>query len=99
MYKRISNPSPPIMSRVFKLNSDICCSFRQILQFSRPQVRSVYHGMESIFCLGPNMWDMLPYNYKTIGNLDAFKIKIKKWKLENCPCTLCKMYIDSVGFL
>ena len=41
MYKRISNPSPSIMSRVFKLNSDICCSFRQILQFSRPQVRSI----------------------------------------------------------
>ena len=45
------------------------------------------------------MWNILPDDYKTIGNMDTFKIKIKKWKPENCPCRLSKVYIDRVGFL
>ena len=35
---------------------------------------------------------MLPDDYKTIENLDTFKIKIKiKCKPENCPCRLYKV--------
>ena len=99
MYKFINNLSSPIMNRVFKLNSDSRYNLRQISQFSRSLVRSVYHGTESISYLGPKIWDILPDDYKTIQNLDTFKIKIKKWKPENCPCRLCKVYIDRVGFL
>ena len=40
-----------------------------------------------------------PDDYKTIQNLDTLKIKIKKWKPENCPSMLCKVYNDRVGFL
>ena len=87
------------MNRVFKLNSDIRYNLRQISQFSRSHLRSVYLGTETISYLGPKIWDILPEDYETIGNLDAFKIKIKKWKPENCPCRLCKIYIDRVGFL
>ena len=99
MYKLINNLSPPIMNRVFKLNSDSRYNLRQISQFSRPLVKSVYHGTESISYLGSKIWDILPDECKTIQNLDTFKIKIKKWKPENCPCRLCKVYIDRVGFL
>ena len=99
MYKRVNNLSPPIMNRVFKLNSDSCYNLRQILQFSRSLVKSVYHGTtESISYLGPKNWDILPDDYKTIQNLDTFKIKIKKWKPENCQCRLCKVYNYRVSF-
>ena len=43
MYKLINNLSPPIMNRVFKLNSDIRYSSLQISQFSRSLVKSVYN--------------------------------------------------------
>ena len=98
IYKLINNLSPPIMNRVFKLNSDSRYNLRQISQFSRSLIKSVYHGSESISYLGPKMWDILPDDYKTIQNLDTFKIKIKKRKPENCPCSLCIIYIDR-GFL
>ena len=42
---------------------------------------------------------MLPEDYKDIYNLNTFKNKIKKWKPENCPCRLCKVYIDNKGFV
>ena len=87
------------MNRVFKLNSDSRYNLRQILQFSRSLVKSVYHGTESVSYLGPKNSNILPDDYKTMQNLDTFKIKIKKWKPENCPCRLCKVYIDRVGFL
>ena len=44
------------------------------------------------------IWDILTNDYKTVENLDTFKIKIKKWKSENCPCRLCKADIDRVSF-
>ena len=84
MYKLISNLSLPIMNRVFKLNSDSRYNLRQILQFSRSLVKSVYHGTETVSYLGPKIWDILPDDYKTRQNLDTFKIEIKKWKPENC---------------
>ena len=99
MYKHINNLSPPIMNMAFKLNSDSRYNLRGISQFSRSLVRLVYHGTESISYLGPKMWDILPDDYNNIQNLDTFKIKIKKWKPENCPCRLCKVYIERVGFL
>ena len=95
----IINLSPPIMNRVFKLNSDSRYNLKQISQFSRPFVKSVYHGTESISYLSPKIWAILPDDYKTIQNLDAFKLKIKKWKPEKCLCRLCKVSIDRVGFL
>ena len=42
---------------------------------------------------------MLPDDCKDIENLSIFKNKVKKWKPENCPCRLCKIYINNVGFI
>ena len=36
---------------------------------------------------------------KNIENLERFKREIKTWKPDNCPCRLCKVYIESLGFL
>ena len=99
MYKLVNNLSPPIMNGVFKLNSNSRYNLRQILQFSRSLVKLVYHGTECISYLGPKIWDILPDDYKTIQNFDTFKIEIKKWKPEICPCRFCKVYIDRVVFL
>ena len=78
MYKLIKNLSLPIMNRVFKLNSDSRYNMRQIWQFSRSLVKSVHHRTEGISYLRPEIWDILPDDYKTIQNLYTFKIKIKR---------------------
>ena len=43
------------------------------------------------------MYDQKKLN--NIENLEHFKKEIKTWKPDNCPCRLCKVYIESVGFL
>ena len=55
-------------------------------QFSRPLVRSIFHGIESITYLGRVIWDILPDSHKNLPNFSVFKNKIKKWKPESCPC-------------
>ena len=68
-------------------------------EFVRPKVHSVFHGKESISYLGPQIWDMIPVEMKNLKTISAFKREVKNWKLENCPCRLCKPYIHNVGFI
>ena len=43
----------------------------------------VYHTTESISCLGPKIWDIIPDDYKTIGHLVILKFKLKNGNQKN----------------
>ena len=77
MYKLISKLLPPVINRIFKLNSDGRCNFKQISQIFISFVRLVYHGAEGIPYLRLKICDMLPDDNKTLKNWDTFKIKNK----------------------
>ena len=87
------------MNNIFKLRAENPYNLKQVSEFSRPMIKSVYHGTESISYLGPKIWDILSEKLKKIENLEHFKKEIKTWKHDNYPCRLCKVYIESVGFL
>ena len=70
------NISPPIMNDIFKQKDNNWYNLRQISEFSRPLVKSVYHGNESVLFLGPKIGDMVPDDYKDTDNLNTFKNKI-----------------------
>ena len=95
MYKLVNNISPPIMNRVFKLNSDSHYNLRQMSQFPRSLLKSVYNGTDSISYLGPKILDILPDDYK------PYKIWILlKLKLKNANQKIArKVYINRAGFL
>ena len=67
--------------------------------FDRGQVHSVYHGTENLSFLGPKIWDLVPLELKQLESLEVFKLKIKKWIPFECPCRLCRTYIQQVGFV
>ena len=48
--------------------------------------------------LGPKIWSLVPYAIKSNKPLDVFKSKIRQWELD-CPCRLCKNYLQRVGFI
>ena len=83
MCKLINNLLTLIINKVFKLNSET--NLRQISQFFRYLIRSVYHGKKSIPCISPKIWDILPDDYKTIKNLNTVQIKIKQTSLTGPP--------------
>ena len=66
--------------------------------FVTRNVRTVHHGTETLSYLGPKIWLILPNDIKKSTTLQEFKAKIKRWKPVGCPCRLCKVYIDKVGF-
>ena len=68
---------------------------------SRSPVKSKCHGSESLPFLGPRIvavW-LQRYDCKDIDILNTFKNKVNNWKPENCPCRLCKVYINNIGFV
>ena len=72
------NLSPPIMNDIFKQKGNSRNNLRQISEFSRPLVKSVYRRSESVPFLRPKIWDMLTGDYKDMENLNTFKKKLKK---------------------
>ena len=71
----------------------------RFILFSRLFVKSVYKGYESLSFLELRIGDVLPNTYKYIPDLKCFKVALKKWKLVNCLCRICKVYIANVGFV
>ena len=60
---------------------------------------AISNGTESLSNLGRRIWNLVPDKLKQLVDIHAFKKEIKKWKPENCPCRLCKTYIQHVGFI
>ena len=99
MFKVSRNLASPQMHECFKLKDQPQYNLRHNSLFSRPLVKSVYKGTESLSFLGPKIWDILPDTYKDLPDLNSFKVALKKWRPVNCPCRICKVYIANVGFV
>ena len=56
-------------------------------------------GTETLTFLGPRMWKIAPVYIKKSSNFEEFKLKLKLWNRENCPCRLSKRFLPQVGFL
>ena len=63
------------------------------------RVKSVRYGNEFIWSLAPKIWEIWPNEIKDSDTLQIFKVKIKKWIPEECPCRLWKIYLPQVGFI
>ena len=68
-------------------------------EFIQKIPKTVMYGTETVSYLGPKIWKSVPADIKNAENLVTFKQKIKSWVPENCPCRLCKTYIQGVGFI
>ena len=87
MFKVSKNIAPPKMHEIFKLKDQSQYNIRYSSLFSRPLVKSVYKGMESLSFLGPKIWDILPDTYKDLPDLDSFKVACFK-EMDTCKLPL-----------
>ena len=76
MLKVYRSMSPSIFSELF-CRRDISYNLRSNSNFAVPNVKSVFHGSESITYLGPKIWDIVPLQLKELTSLNAFKKGIK----------------------
>ena len=71
----------------------------ELTDFKIPHVKTANYGLESIRFLGPKIWESVPNDLKRKDSVSSFKTAIKKWKPEQCPCRLCKTYLQNIGYL
>ena len=99
MYKVKHDLSPPFMKELFTHIGNRMGT-RSGDNFARPNVNSVKKGDRSLRSFGPIVWNtMLPEYLKSSKSLAEFKNLIKSWTPTNCPCELCKMYIQGLGYI
>ena len=99
MYKIKNGISPLIITELFEQRNEQYYNLRKNSQFTIPQIRTVSHGSEIISFLGPKMWNIFPDRLKNANSIEAFKMQIKKWRPEYCPCRFCKDYVQNVDFV
>ena len=49
--------------------------------------------------LPTKIWDIVPYDIKSVGNLNSFQKKIRNWEAKGYQCRLCKQYAHGVGYV
>ena len=99
IFKHKNDISPPIMKNLFENRNYEGPRLRSQLDYQVPQINTVNYGENSLRYLGPKIWDIVPKYIKDLESLDKFKLAIKSWVPTNCPCRLCKNYINGVGFV
>ena len=87
------------MQEVFQVKEQWNYNLRNQTNFVIPQVKSVNHGLESVWFLGPKLWESLLNDLKNKESADSFKTAIKRSKPESCQCRLCKTYLQNIGYL
>ena len=98
MYKVSEGMLPPQITELFARRNELPYNLRHNAEFLQPFVSSVRCGTASIPYLGPKIWCMILDTCKNIDSLYNFKKVIKKWKPENCPCSICKVFIKNIEF-
>ena len=97
MYKVKNKLCPEFIKEMF---CEINPQTRSKSSFHRENVNSVYKGEQSLRSFGPIVWNtMVPDDFKNISTLEDFKDEIRSWVPKNCPCRLCKVYVQNLGFV
>ena len=99
IYKVKNNLSPPMMHEIFPDRNYHGPGIRSQTDFELPCVNSIRKGHETLRFIGPNIWNIIPERIKIASSLTIFKNKIKNWVPENCPCRLCKDYVQGLGYV
>ena len=98
MFKVKHNLPPEILTQGFRLKTR-SFNTRNKSEFQRRNVNTIIYGSETLSSLGPQIWDLIPIKLRNLASLNAFNSKIKFWSTQQCPCRLCKKYINNLGFV
>ena len=86
------------MNNIFKVNQTVPYDSRKRNVLQSRNLSSVRYGTETISYMALKIWTLIPKTIKNHDGLKSFKQKIRKWK-PDCPCRLCKVYLQHVGFV
>ena len=98
MYKTGNNLPGGNLSEFFVRNYHNY-NLRSKSELTVPSINTVFKGQNSISYFGSVIWNSIPAELRGINSFQVFKSEIKAWRPTNCPCRLCKNYIENLGFV
>ena len=99
MFRISRNLSGFILNNIFKQKDNSRNNLRQSSEVSTLLVKTAYQQSDSVSSLGPKVWYLQTDDCTNLGDLNTFKKRNKKWKLESFPCKFCKIYISNIFLL
>ena len=97
-HKNIQVLTTEIMNSIFEIKN-IEYNLRNKNNFKSRRINSVRYGIDSLTYLGPKIRNIFPEDIKKSESLNVFKTKIKKWIQGDCPCRLCRPFIQNLGYI
>ena len=98
IYKAVTGLAPTIMNSIFGIKN-IEYNLRNKNNFKSRRINSIRYSIDSLTYLGPKIWNIVPEGKKKSESLNVFKTKIKKWIPGDCPCRLCRPFIQNLGYI
>ena len=98
LFKVKSGLLPYYMNEVFVKNAQHYYDLKK-LNLRENDAKTMYNGTKTFTFLGPRIWEIVPDYFEKSNSFEEFKLEIKLWNPENCPCKLCKRFLPQVGFL
>ena len=95
VFKMKNRLSPLIMESILNKRFNIY-NLRNFQEFSTERKRTTWYSLENLSYLYPQLWSLLPESLKEMNSLSQFK---RNWIYRDCPCRLCKVYIQNLEFL
>ena len=86
------------MNEVFQIKPPAPYYLRDKNELHSRNPKTVTHRTEPSRFMAPKIWLAVPQELKNFQSIYSFKKRIRKWK-PNCPCQLCKTYVQHVGFI
>ena len=99
MFKVKTKCGPSLLEDIFELRKYNGPSLRAKSDFVKPNINTVHYGEDSLKYFGCLIWELIPKEIKCADNIDIFKLLIKKWVPEKCPCRLCRNFVHDIGYV
>ena len=98
LYKYLYGLSAAIMKEVFTKRLSQY-NFRNCKLTLLPNPETKKYGTNTVAYEASQLWRLLLTRYKNLPSLDLFKSEIKNWHCSDCPCNICRIFVDGVGFI
>ena len=99
MFKTKIGQAPDFMKDIFVEKYDTGYSLRNENDFESMNIKTVHRGEDTLRFLGSKIWSIIPGSIKESDNVNQFKKAIRKWVPSECPCRLCKTYLNKIGYI
>ena len=61
--------------------------------------RTVFYGLETISYRAPQLWAILPGEFKQRNTISLFESDVRQWICNECPCRLHKVFVPNLVFI